>query len=142
MAGRISIVGLGPGALSGLTQEASQVIEEATAIFLRTVEHPAAREIAARYDCTAFDSAYAAGASFEDVYRTIVDRVLAASGRHSGRAAAHLARRELPRALPGTGGHGRAGRAPGGRRRRRRPTPLSAPVASPPPPPPPPLFPP
>ena len=81
MAGRISIVGLGPGALSGLTQEASQVIEEATAIFLRTVEHPAAREIAARYPCTAFDSAYAAGASFEDVYRIIVDRVLAASRR-------------------------------------------------------------
>src|SRR3990172_11547935 len=81
MAGRISIVGLGPGGLSGLTQEASQVIEEATAIFLRSVEHTAAREIAARYPCAAFDSAYAAGAAFEDVYRIIVDRVLAASRR-------------------------------------------------------------
>src|SRR3989304_2589192 len=81
MAGRVSIVGLGPGALSGLPREASQVSEEATAIFLRTVEHPAAREIAARYPCAAFDSAYAAGASFEDVYRIIVDQVMAASRR-------------------------------------------------------------
>jgi tetrapyrrole methylase family protein/MazG family protein len=43
------------------------------------MEHPAAREIAARRRSTSFDSAYAAGASFEDVYRVIVDHVLAAS---------------------------------------------------------------
>jgi tetrapyrrole methylase family protein/MazG family protein len=78
MAGRITIVGLGPDGLAGVTQEASQALQEATAVFLRTAEHPAARQIAARQSCTSFDSAYAAGASFEDVYRLIVEQIIAA----------------------------------------------------------------
>ena len=81
MPGRITIVGLGPGGLAGLTQEASQALEAASVVFLRTVEHPLARQIAARQPCTSFDAAYAAGASFEDVYRLIVDQVVAASRR-------------------------------------------------------------
>jgi tetrapyrrole methylase family protein/MazG family protein len=81
MPGRITIVGLGPGGLAGLTQEASQALEGATAVFLRTAEHPAARQIAARQTCTSFDSAYAAGASFEDVYRLIVDQIIVAARR-------------------------------------------------------------
>lgn len=81
MAGRITIVGLGPGAASGLTREASQAIEDASTLFLRTKEHPAAGEIAAQRPCETFDSIYTASDSFEDVYRHIVDRVLAASRR-------------------------------------------------------------
>jgi tetrapyrrole methylase family protein/MazG family protein len=67
--------------MPGLTQEASQAVTEAGTVFLRTIEHPAARQIAERRPCTSFDSAYAAATSFEDVYRLIIEDVLAASRR-------------------------------------------------------------
>jgi tetrapyrrole methylase family protein/MazG family protein len=79
MPGQITIVGLGPGPASGLTQGAIQAIDDADVVMLRTQEHPAARAVAARRPCTAFDGAYAASESFEEVYRTIVDRVVGAS---------------------------------------------------------------
>src|SRR3989304_377293 len=42
MPGRITIVGLGPGGLAGLTQEASQALEAASGVFLRTGGDPPA----------------------------------------------------------------------------------------------------
>jgi tetrapyrrole methylase family protein/MazG family protein len=81
MAGRITIVGLGPGEPEDLTQAAVQAIEEATVVFLRTVDHPAARAIVGRRACISFDSVYAAAASFDEVYREIVGKVLAAGRR-------------------------------------------------------------
>jgi tetrapyrrole methylase family protein/MazG family protein len=79
MPGKITIVGLGPGDPSGLTLEARRAIDEASAVFLRTSDHAASRAIAAGRTCIAFDSAYLAGASFEDVYREIVEQVMAAA---------------------------------------------------------------
>ncbi|HMK08884.1 MAG TPA: nucleoside triphosphate pyrophosphohydrolase [Anaerolineales bacterium] len=76
MEGQITIVGLGPDGPAGLTREASEAIEAADRVFLRTSEHPAASRLAASRPCESFDPAYAAGASFEEVYRRIVDRIL------------------------------------------------------------------
>ena len=78
MPGRITIVGLGPGSPLSIPPEAMEAIDAAAVVFLRTTEHPAARAIAARRSCETFDSAYDASESFEDVYRTIVDRVVEA----------------------------------------------------------------
>ena len=76
MASEITIVGLGPGPASGMTVEARQVIDGASLLFLRTLQHPAAQEIAAHRSCQTFDEAYAAHATFDEVYREIVDRLI------------------------------------------------------------------
>ncbi len=67
MTSTITIVGLGPGPASGMTVEARQAIDDAPILFLRTLEHPAAREIAAVRTCDSFDGAYTAHAAFEEV---------------------------------------------------------------------------
>jgi len=76
MASAITIVGLGPGPMSGMTVEGRRVIDDASILFVRTLEHPAAREIAADHPCDSFDEVYAAHADFEEVYREIVDRLM------------------------------------------------------------------
>jgi tetrapyrrole methylase family protein/MazG family protein len=84
MAAGITIVGLGPGEEGMMTLEARRVIDQAPVLFLRTLTHPAARDIAGRRPAHAFDEAYDGHATFEAVYREIVERVMDAGRSELG----------------------------------------------------------
>lgn len=76
--GRVRVAGLGPGGVDLLTTGTRCLIEEATAAnaFLRTRVHPAASICA---HISSFDDVYESVPTFEEVYRTIVERLVEAS---------------------------------------------------------------
>ncbi|GMQ85404.1 MAG: nucleoside triphosphate pyrophosphohydrolase [Acidimicrobiia bacterium] len=79
----ITVVGLGPAGLDRLRPADLAVLEDERAeIIVRTAEHPAASELAARRAITACDDLYRQGREFDDVYDAIATRVLDAA--HSG----------------------------------------------------------
>ncbi|WP_347548141.1 nucleoside triphosphate pyrophosphohydrolase [Pseudalkalibacillus hwajinpoensis] len=72
----ITIVGTGAGDLSQLSLGSYRTLHSAERLFVRTMDHPVLREL--RKDglkMTAFDDVYENKESFEDTYRTIVDRL-------------------------------------------------------------------
>lgn len=71
------VVGLGPGGYDLVTLRAARLIESADRLFLRTAVHPAVSELPAGVQWTSFDHLYEQAASFEQVYQTIVDEMLA-----------------------------------------------------------------
>lgn len=78
----LHIVGLGPGRASLLTGETRALLDSGLPVILRTRHHPTIDELpnsASFRDC---DDLYRSGSSFEQVYASIVERVLtqAASG--------------------------------------------------------------
>ena len=75
----ISIVGLGPSGISYIGSAAMSLIDEAAAVVVRTIEHPAAAELAQIREVVACDDLYESLTDFEDVYAAITDRVLAAA---------------------------------------------------------------
>ena len=76
----IEVVGLGPGGPGLLTQETAQRLSDARLLFLRTRHHPSATG----FDhARSFDSCYERETTFEAVYRSIVDELVAAA-RGSG----------------------------------------------------------
>jgi len=77
--GRITIVGLGPGDERFVTRETLDAIEASGQRFLRTARHPSAHLVAG---ATAFDDVYERADTFEDVYATIAERLVAAADRH------------------------------------------------------------
>lgn len=81
---QITILGLGPGDPGLLTRDAWQVIGEADDIYLRTRQHPTVAGFPPGLRVHSFDNLYENGASFEEVYRGIVDRVLHLSQRSQG----------------------------------------------------------
>jgi tetrapyrrole methylase family protein/MazG family protein len=80
----ITITGLGPGDFDRIPAAVRHVLldPEATVV-VRTLEHPAARELAALREIVSCDDLYQAHDSFDAVYAAIVNRVLeaAADGR-------------------------------------------------------------
>lgn len=78
----ITIVGLGPGALSLMSLETLDAMRAAKTVLLRTAQHPAADELA-QYDIrfTACDDLYETHETFEKVYAAIVARIMAAAER-------------------------------------------------------------
>lgn len=71
---QIHIVGLGPGDPRHITVETREILESGIQVILRTRHHPSATELApGAIDC---DDLYRSGASFDAVYRSVVDRVL------------------------------------------------------------------
>jgi tetrapyrrole methylase family protein/MazG family protein len=64
-----------------MTAEARRAIDGAPHLFLRTLEHPAAQEIAASRVCYSFDQAYAEHATFDEVYAEIVERLIEEAAR-------------------------------------------------------------
>ena len=80
--GTIRVAGLGPGDVDLLTSGTVQLIAASTSAnaFLRTRVHPAASICA---HITSFDDLYESCATFDDVYRTIVERLVSAS-QHVG----------------------------------------------------------
>lgn len=81
MTGRISIVGLGPAGLDRLRrQDLDLLADPATTLIVRTVEHPAASELAEMREIVSCDDLYETAQDFDSVYGAIVDRVVTAAG--------------------------------------------------------------
>ena len=73
---RITVVGLGPGDQNLLTTQTARILDEAHAkgrLVLRTRRHPAAEVVP---DAPSFDDVYERADSFEEVYQTIVERLI------------------------------------------------------------------
>jgi len=84
IAPRLVIIGLGPGDASLLTVEARDALAAAAEVWLRTARHPTVAELPAGPSYQSFDEVYERGASFAEVYETIVERVLELSARPGG----------------------------------------------------------
>lgn len=78
-AGRVVVVGLGPGDPGLVTVAARDAIARIAARHVRTTRHPSAGLVGA---ARSFDDLYEAAGSVEEVYAAIVDELAAAAGRH------------------------------------------------------------
>jgi tetrapyrrole methylase family protein/MazG family protein len=75
----VTVVGLGPGDERYVTAETISTIATHGHRYLRTSQHPSAHLVG---DCVRFDDIYDTAASFDDVYATIVERLVAAAVEH------------------------------------------------------------
>jgi tetrapyrrole methylase family protein/MazG family protein len=75
--GNIVVVGLGPGDPALLTEDARTVLAAASVVWLRTARHPVTEGLPSGPRYESFDAVYDEAPSFGELYRTIVDRVLA-----------------------------------------------------------------
>jgi len=80
----ITIVGLGPGDGSLLTQEASELLQEAEEIYLRTRVHPAVASLPSHVRVYSFDHLYESEEEFEAVYEKIATEILQLGQRPQG----------------------------------------------------------
>jgi tetrapyrrole methylase family protein / MazG family protein len=80
----ITLLGLGPGNPEQLTLQAQRHLEGLDEIYLRTRQHPTITGFPAGLVVHSFDELYEQHDSFEGVYATIVDRVLALGQRPGG----------------------------------------------------------
>lgn len=78
-AGRIVVVGLGPGSSEHVTVETTAAIERIRHRYLRTSVHPSATLVP---DAVTFDEVYERVDRFEDVYAEIAERLVAEAGEH------------------------------------------------------------
>jgi tetrapyrrole methylase family protein/MazG family protein len=76
---RIVVVGLGPGAHDHVTTETLDLIDRIPHRYLRTAIHPSAHLVGG---AETFDGRYDVADTFDDVYRDIADRLVAAAGEH------------------------------------------------------------
>lgn len=73
----ITIAGLGPGTIDRVPDPVlTLLLDPDRTIVLRTLDHPAARQLAGRRTVVACDDLYEAAETFDDVYQAIVSRVL------------------------------------------------------------------
>lgn len=77
--GKITIVGLGPGAPEQLTREAWRVLSEAEVVWLRTVHHPVTSHLPQTVKLQAFDDYYEEAETFESVYTAIAEKIISLS---------------------------------------------------------------
>ncbi|HVR33598.1 MAG TPA: nucleoside triphosphate pyrophosphohydrolase [Acidimicrobiia bacterium] len=76
----IDIVGLGPGDLDRVHAAVREMLTDlGRTVIVRTLQHPAASQLAAIRDVITCDDLYEASDTFDDVYAAIADRVLAAA---------------------------------------------------------------
>lgn len=73
---QVTVVGLGPGDPSLITEGTRQALASASRRFLRTARHPSA---GAAQPATSFDDVYDQASSIDEVYPTIVDRLVTAA---------------------------------------------------------------
>ncbi len=73
---RIIVVGLGPGDDRYVTAHTLELIAAAPHRYLRTARHPSAHVVP---DAVSFDDVYQSADTFDDVYATISDRLVAAA---------------------------------------------------------------
>jgi tetrapyrrole methylase family protein/MazG family protein len=75
----IDIVGLGPAGDEYVTEHTRQVISRHVVRYLRTAQHPNAHVVT---DARTLDHHYESAATFDDVYRGIVEELVAAATEH------------------------------------------------------------
>ncbi len=80
----ITIVGLGPGDSSLLTQEAAQVLQQAQEVYLRTLRHPTVASLPPHLTLHSFDCVYEAEPDFAAVYDSIASQVVELGKRPQG----------------------------------------------------------
>ncbi|HEV2235065.1 MAG TPA: SAM-dependent methyltransferase, partial [Ktedonobacterales bacterium] len=79
----ITVVGLGPGRWEDLTIAARDTLAGAARVLCRTTRHPTVDELRARHPqvaIDAFDALYDGAQSFDTLYDTMVERLLALAG--------------------------------------------------------------
>jgi tetrapyrrole methylase family protein/MazG family protein len=76
MPGRITIVGLGPGDPSQRTTRTQAILDEASAIILRTGIHPGIEDLLADPRVTTCDDLYQSHSTFDKVYTAVADLVI------------------------------------------------------------------
>ena len=75
--GPVRVVGLGPAGLDRVTPAALMILLDPSApVVVRTMQHPAASELASRRAVVGCDDLYERAADFDEVYEGIVERVL------------------------------------------------------------------
>jgi tetrapyrrole methylase family protein/MazG family protein len=84
MAPKITLLGLGPGDASLLTQQAASILENADEIYLRTTQHPTVDGFPTTIEVHSFDDLYDQLPSFDDVYAQIIDKVMELGRRSQG----------------------------------------------------------
>ncbi len=84
MAPKITLLGLGPGDVSLLTQQAASILENAHEIYVRTVHHPTVDGFPPTIEVHSFDDLYDQLPSFDDVYAQIIDKVMELGRRSQG----------------------------------------------------------
>ena len=80
MAGRITIVGLGPGDYQRIPSETTRLLLDPDAtVIVRTLEHPAARHLSGLRVVESGDDLYEAAETFDAVYEQLAERVVKAA---------------------------------------------------------------
>ena len=77
--GKISIVGLGPGDYSQISQGALEILQSSSNIFLRTEKHPTVDVLEKTIKYTSLDHFYENGKDFEEVYSKISEFIIESS---------------------------------------------------------------
>jgi tetrapyrrole methylase family protein/MazG family protein len=80
----ITLLGLGPGNPDQLTREAWDVLSSVDEIWLRTRQHPTVDALPPTVDLHSFDELYENGETFDQVYDSIVEKVLELGRRPEG----------------------------------------------------------
>jgi tetrapyrrole methylase family protein / MazG family protein len=80
----IILLGLGPGDPQLLTRQAWGILESIQEIYLRTAQHPVVSGLPSSLKIHSFDHLYESGSNFEDIYKSIVEQVLALARRPEG----------------------------------------------------------
>jgi len=97
---RVVVVGLGPAGPELVPDATRTVLAEAGRVFLRTRRHPAASVVGG--EAVSFDDLYETAASFDDVYRAIVDTLVDAASALAAGAGAEGATAYVAYAVPGS----------------------------------------
>jgi len=81
--GKIIVVGLGPGAAGHLSLETMGLLKNAPQVILRTAVHPTVSELKnENVSFSSCDDLYETSSSFEDVYNSVVARVIDAAKKN------------------------------------------------------------
>jgi tetrapyrrole methylase family protein/MazG family protein len=80
----ITLLGLGPGNPDQLTREAWDVLSSADEVWLRTRQHPTVNALPSTVSLHSFDELYENGETFDQVYDSIVEKVLELGRRPGG----------------------------------------------------------
>ncbi len=80
----ITLLGLGPGNPDQLTREAWDVLSSAEEVWLRTRQHPTVNALPPSVNLHSFDELYENGETFDQVYDSIVEKVLELGRRPGG----------------------------------------------------------
>lgn len=79
---KVTIAGLGPAGEQFITAEVQALLDGDAPVFLRTRHHPAAEGLLQKSNIATFDSVYDSASTIEEVYATIVERLVEAAGIH------------------------------------------------------------